>query len=468
VNRKTLVTAIVMTACLMLGGAVLAQNHEVVVGEISLPSLQWGPQKASFDITNLTEYDKTISVEAVIEFEGTYMSPKRRTRTNYSLKANETKNISQSVEIPGNYGKATMAINVYDVVDVLDPLMDYQRVYSQPFSLTYHIPDELIFYFQEEITLPWMVSNSADFDTEFIRLFMILMAEGKTVDEIAAMTKGTVEYVNHIARVMARQKYVKMRSGVPFLTFPVIRTAEAQEGRELAERAADELAGLVKANIGTYRAHLADLVRQGIMPPDENDFMHGGSALYYSYPTVTALLFWFDLGQRFIAPGQLLSVYKGTDFCNARIPQYMYATQGGAYFNGSQFYHTEVGSKQHQLLFADIAPGINCVEGFENVDRLFPMVHWGWQDDNAPEPFVLDTNIVRTGLEGFQDGMEAFLSKTKADLKAISDKHGHEEFMVGTRLWFWNLVTTRATAKLVENGTLVRWGEGFYSYEELQ
>lgn len=464
-NLKT--RAILLIILILTAASAMAQQAEVLVGEIDISSLRWGPQKAKFDLTNNSDYPKTLAVLSTIQFEGRYMDPHRSNRVNYELNSGETKKISQEIIIPGNYGTAKLTISVYDVVDTLDPLMDYQRVMEQPFTLSYHIPDEMLPYLQEEITFPPMVSNSLDFDTEFIRLFIFLLSEGKTYEQIAEMTGCDLSFVKYTAGVMTKKQFMRLDNGQPKLNLPVITLAEAEEARALAEKVADELTALVETNIPIHRQNLKTLAGQKIIPPNEDDFMHGGSALYYTYPTVTTLLFWYHMGQMFIDPSQPLAIYENTDLCRAHIPEHMYAVQGGPYYNGTVFYSAELAHGHQQLTFLDSIPDVWCIENFDDVAVLFPGIHWNWTDSIAPEPFVLDTFIVRVGMKGIGTGAEALVEKAKADFKVIHDKFGHAEFLPGARYWFWNIVASRATLKLIDKGVIVRRSDGFFTYEKL-
>lgn len=464
---KFMVKTILFVILILSAATAMAQPPEVMVGEIDISSLKWGPQTAKIDLTNNSEYLKTLAVLSSIQFDGQYMNPHRSNRVNYSVNPGETKSISQQIIIPGNYGTAKLTIGVYDVIDTLDPLLDYQLVMEQPFTLNYRIPEGMLPYLQEEITLPPMVSNSLDFDAEFIRLFIFLLAEGKTYEQIAEMAGCDLSFVTYTAGMMSGKQYLRTVDGQPKLNLSVITLAEAEEARALAEKVADELTALVEKNIPTHRQNLVTLAKQGIIPPNEDDFMHGGSALYYTYPTVTTLLFWYHLGQMFIDQSKPLTIYEKTDLCRAHIPEHMYAVQGGAYYNGTVFYSAELSGNHQQLTFLDSIPAVWCIENFDDHKVLFPSIHWNWVDSIAPEPFVLDTFIVRVGLKGIGAGGDALVEKARSDFKSIHDKFGHAEFLPGARYWFWNIVASRATLKLIDKGVIVRRSDGFFTYEKL-
>jgi DNA-binding MarR family transcriptional regulator len=464
---KFLTAILVMSLVLVMSGDSRAQEEELIVGEISLPSLRWGPQEAVFDVTNNAVYGRVVSVKTEISFEGTYLNPVRTTRSNYFVEPGATKTINQDVFIPGNYGKAGLVIEVYEVVDTLDPVLPYQRVVRQPFTITYHVPDALLPYFQEDISFPPRVNESTEFDSEFSRLLFLMYSEGKTVEEIAGMAQCDVDFVIYTLDEMTQKGYVSKRGNEYELRFPVITTKEAEEGKKLAETISDELAALVENNLGPFKSVMDSMVAAGSLPPNSDDFLHGGSVLYYTYPTVAALFFWFDLGQQFINPKRPLEIYGGTDLCRARIPNYVYAVQGGPYFNGTHFYHLDLSSRNPEITFSDSTPRISCAPGYENAGRLVQDIHWSWVPAYAPEPFAIDTALVKSALRGLRIGSDQLLEKASGELKRISDKYGHPELTTGAKYWFWNLTATRALTKLLQKGTLERHGNGCYRFEEL-
>jgi hypothetical protein len=421
--------------------------------------------------------------------EGNYLKPTRSVKTNYLLEPGQNLPVEQPIEIPGNFGKGSLKLVMYDVVDTADPLMDYQRFFEQPFVLTYHIPDELSRYFQEPISFPPLVDGAPDFDTEFSRLLFLMMAEGKTAEQIASDCKADLSYVQWAMSDMAKKGYFINKDGEYSLAFPVITHDEAVAARQLAEEAAIELASLTESNRPAFLAARDGLVEAGRLPPNADDFTHGGSILYYGYPTIAVLFYWLDLGQRFIEPDQLVAVFQGTDLCRVRTPRYMYAVHGGAHFNGTNFYHLEPIKGALEITFGDSIPDVWCIEGFEHIPKLFPDMHWSYSvtnapdpaatdapaavptmidsDFNVPEPFVIDTVPVMAALKGFDGGTEEFLQKYWSKLKLMSDGYGEGRFGVGMRYWFWNIVASRAQTMLIEKGFTVRHGNGRYRLEEL-
>jgi DNA-binding MarR family transcriptional regulator len=312
-----------------------------------------------------------------------------------------------------------------------------------------------------------MVSNSHDFGSEFSRLAILLINDGKSPEEMAALAQCDLAHVTHFLDQMVSRRYATKTGDQYTMTFPVITLKEAEEGRKVAEETADELTSLVEKNLPAYRQVMADMVSKGQLNDNADDFTHGGSVLYYTWPTVAGLFFWFDLAQDFVNPGKILSIYRGSDFCNARIPDYLYAVEGGPYYNGTLFYTLELAPHNMDIVFMDTVPDVGCIEGFEKFAKLYPGRQWGYEEGVEIEPFVIDTILINTALAGLRTGADAIMEKAINEMTAIAKSHGHSEFTVGHRLWFWNLATTRALVKIDQNGIVKRRGNGRYRFEEL-
>lgn len=468
-TRRLSVAALLLVMAVVIGGSAVAQQAEIVVGEITIPSLRWGPQSVKMDVTNNADYHKIVSVITSIEFEGIYLDPAVQYRSNFFVEPGKTTTLAPRIVVPGNYGKADILVQVYDVIDTLDQLLSYQKMAEQPFTIRYALPDELLPYFQEGVSFPPMVSNSLDFNTEFSRLAVVLFNEGKSVQEIADMAQCDTNHVSFFLQELVGREYAHQTEEGIKITFPVITTGEAVEGRAFAEEIADDLTALVETNFPKHTQALKDLAAEGRLDDNADDFMHGGSVLYYTWPTVAGLFFWFDLAQDFInPPRKILSIYRGTDFCHARIPDYMYAVQGGPYYNGSVFYTLELAHNNMDIVFMDSVPDVGCVQGFEKYSKLMPGVQYGYEEGIEIEPFTLDTIVVNDALQrGLRTGIDELMDRVTTGLTAIAQKHGHDELTVGHRFWFWRLVTSRAMIKLDEKDIIKRRGNGRFRFEEM-
>jgi hypothetical protein len=460
-------TALVWLLGLLLtvAGSAFGQEPKLVVGEIETGLIRWGDQQATFDITNPGETPKTAAVDVRIAFEGAYLNPVRAYRSHYKVGPGQTRTISQPFYVPGNFGQAELTLAVYDVIDTLDALLPYQKVVDQKFTLRFNLPDTLIAYFQEEIRVPPLVGPSADFDAEFPRLLLVLLAEGRSVSEIAAMAATDTAFVIGVADRLTADAYLARKPSSYTVNAAVINAAQARAARDLAEEVAEELAVMVERNLPPFKKTMDSLVTAGELPPNADDFADGGSVLYYTYPTVAALLLWQDLGQAFIYAGQPLITFDPSNYCDPRNTAYMYVVQGGNYYNGTHFYQQAYLQDNLVITFCDSVPQIDCPWSFDTDGEPRPVDSWAWNQADAPEPFVIDTIVVGKALSSLRAGASDLLRSAFDRLDQVLTQHGKGRYSPGKRHWFWNVVATRGLTKLIEKGVLTRHGNGSYRFE---
>jgi hypothetical protein len=441
-----------------------AEEPEILVGDINFSSLRWGWQTASFEVTNNSDDLKYVTAEIEVQFTGSYLNPNRRTRSHSILKPLQSQILTPRVFIPGNYGQAQITVSLYDVVDTLDILLPGQKFFQQPFSINFSIPDEMLSYLSEKITLPPRVEHHPDFDYEFSRVMLFMLNEGKKIGEIAEMAMADTSFVNEIVQNMMAKDYLVKNNGAYRTSFPFITISEAETAKKLAGQLTDTLAKLIEKNMKTYPKILDSLMSTGAMNKDSNAFLDGGVVLYRPYPVVSALLLWFDLGQKFITRSAPLMIYDGTDLCNAYIPQYMYAVQGGDTFNGTQFYALFPSGQELQIKYGDVAPVIDCPEDYILKEKLKQRVDWQYAREYSPESFMLDTLLAQPVLAVLAKGTDSLLEDAYYKLRDIAVKYGHEKLLFGERYWFWNLVATRVLKELTDKGVVTRRGNGQFQF----
>ena len=298
-----------------------------------------------------------------------------------------------------------------------------------------------------------------------MRILIVMINEGKSISEISEVAKIDSAVAMQLVGLLVKKKYVRQDSNGYNLTFPVITLAEAQATRELVESVSDSLTAIITNNMPAYRSVVDSLVTAGVVSADSNEFLHGSTVLYHTYPVVGGLSLWLDMGQQFITRSAPLMIYDNTDLCMALIPFYMYAVEGGDLFNGSQFYAFGRYSNTFRIFYGDSIPEINC----KPVDYLRRQPHWAatvdYAEEYRPETFMLDTLIVKPALAALRGNIEPFLADTYKQLFEIADRYGHYKLVFGHRYWFWNLAATRTMKKLTDNGIIARSGNGQYRFD---
>jgi hypothetical protein len=456
--------ALLVAVSAFASGLALAQSADISVGEIGFPKRVWGTQTMSFDVINKSEIPKFLVVETEVSFEDSYAPARRQTLRNYILAPKATMVCDPLIEIPGNYGKGIVRIVIHDVVDTLDDVSLGQKVFEQPFHLMFNPPESVLPYRQDKISLPPLVDKSPLMDSEFSRLLLVMLQEGKTPAEIAGITGADSVYVVNQIKLLADNQYLVAKDGQYVPAIPVLLRPEADEARELANRISDALVQQIKTNWPEYDTTAASLVNRETKLGGNQGFMGGVVVLRQPYVVVTGMLLWSRLGSRFIIGTGPLEIFKQTNPCQAYIAQYSYLVQGGDYYNGHQYFDGQYSASSETLLFGDTVPVFTCVPGWERLPRLSRDRDYKLLPVYNPETFYYDTAFSNPALAVLDKGMEDILTTAATAMQEIHTKYGHSAFTAGVRYWFWNLTATLVTDKLLKDGLIQRTGNGQYRY----
>lgn len=463
-NRFLSITLMVVIISIPLSA--FAEKGDISVGDVGVSNLKWGEQNINVELENKTELLKFIVTNIDVSFEGVYENPEFRSKTVYILEPFQSITISPKIFIPGNYGTATLQLDLYDVIDTLDQLMPWHKFYEQPFIIKFRPSDEILPYLQEKMTFPPRVDVHPFFNNEFVRLLLTLLNEGKTVNEIADLNNCDTTFVMSQIKMLLAHKYLAVRNDSYKIQFPIITRKEAEDGKKIADVVSDKLAALLKQNISGYHAVLDSLVAAKAIPKDSNDFISGATLLYKPTPIISTFVLWFELGKDFITRSAPLLIYDGTDICNANIFQYMYMVDGGKFLNGSQFFGLFYSADAFSLMFSEKPLLINCKDNFQNMPPQRVGI-WTYNRKNLPEYYIADTADIRPLISVMTKGSEGILKEAYDGLKKNSFAHGHNKVYIGHRYWMWNLIATLTLDKLFKNGTLSRHEKTFYQFDKL-
>ena len=136
--------------------------------------------------------------------------------------------------IPGDYGKARIEVRYYDVVDTVDEIFDFQRFRTDTMWAEFAPSEEVQPYLDEALTLPPRVTDHPYFDHTMARLMLLLLAEDKSVSDIARITGASEQYIMDELRMMVKNEYVTQDEAGYHTTFTVIGNKEAREAAVLA------------------------------------------------------------------------------------------------------------------------------------------------------------------------------------------------------------------------------------------
>jgi hypothetical protein len=461
---------VLATALLLIAAFNAMSQSEVATGDMDRPLHQWGTQILGLPLTNNVDYPKFVAVRTLLTFQGTYLNPMRGSRTNYILEPNKAIIVGVRIEIPPNYGVANLKFEVYDVVDTLDNLLPSQKVMDQAMQIRFQAPAGLMPYLQDRLTLTPMLDNNPYLGTEFARVMILMMKEGKNVAQIAKLAELDTTYVRQFQDTLLNWKFFarsKSADSTVVPAFPVLRDKDAELVRPLVEKTSTALSALIEKNLPAYRRVIDSMIKAGGLPADSDDFMSGGTVLYRSYPVVTALFLWYKLGQEVVGGDTPLDIYKDTDPCNAWVTRYLYGVQGGDLVNGNQYYSYSTATGRSVILFGDRIPTITCPQTWPWKPRMVFQSDYNYDIPNQPEMFTYDTTLVNPALRALSTGAQVILKPAMTSFKADLAKIGPDLFTQGTALWLWNQIASKTTQKLVAKGVIARRNNGQFRFESI-
>ncbi|MDZ4723869.1 MAG: hypothetical protein SGI97_08215 [candidate division Zixibacteria bacterium] len=435
---------------------------DIIIGDIDIPVLRWGRQKATFTAENKSDYVRFLAVVTELKFEGTYMNPTRAVRRHFILEPWMTEDVITDVNIPGNYGTGHVTFAIYDMIDTLDALLETQKIVEQPLTIQFAIPDAAIGYFKNRMSLPPMVANSHIFDNEFTHVLLLMISEGKTILEITEITTADSSFVEQMLDTLANNGFMTTRRSDRKVVFPIISASFADDGKKIATRLSDSLATVITKNFGGHQHLLDSLIAAGALSPDKNDFSGGGSIMYKPYPLVTAFVLWASLGQKFVDEAKTLAIFNQTDPCNANIQSYMYAVQGGDVVNGNQYFNLTSIGRQYTIDFGDPIPQVICPRTVSVMNSLNDAAHWRYEQGSIGESYLFDGAVVAEALKLLEFGTGNHIAAAKKEIDSLAAKYGHIAPYTGIRYWFWNLVATQTTNKLVKAKLIEKNANGQY------
>ena len=440
---------------LMFVGAICAQPT-IQVGDVPWPNLVWGLRTVSFDMTNTGDWVKFATVTTDIgRFEGSYTNSHRATKAHFILPPDETIKCELPVNIPGNYGLCTLWVKVYEVVDTLDDPSLGELVMEQPFRMNFTVPEPMIRYRQEMMSIPPGLDRSPSFDSEMYRLMFLFLQEGKSLNDIAHITNAKPDFVAFAAEQLKTGAYLSQDSaGVYHSKIPVISTKEAEEVRQLVNSTSDKLVALIQENMPLFDKAVDSMIAVGAVTPEgKGTFLEGSSLLFRPYPFITSLFLWNSLGDVFVTGGHGLHIFDPSTLCNPFVGQYTYVVHGGKYFNGTHYFDAQVTPNEYLYYFATEPPAVWCGENLDGKKRLYKGTDWNFENDVPAEALLYDSLVINPAIAAMSNNVPKLITETLEELNTIHAKYG-EAMTTGVRYWFWNLTATVTTEKLVKAGVI--------------
>ena len=440
-------------------------DKAIAIGEISLPEVKWGDQTFDLELQNQTDELRFATIQVEASFEDSWLSPKRRTAMHAILEPRAKITVKPTLTVPGNYGRAKITVGVYDVVDTLDLLLAGQLTVQKTVEHTFETPPSVVKYLQTPITLPPRVSEHPYFDNHLSRIILLLIDEGLTLRQMMAITGADSLALTDMINKLVDRGCVTSEEGRFHLTFTVLGAEEVGVASRISERVADTLAAVISHNLDAYRRVMDSLVAAGSVKADTLDRFHTGTPLHHLYPTISALLLWFQVGQNFITRNAPFVLYDNTDPCNADIDAYMYAIAAPDSLNGTHYYvYTPTGAT-YVVRFGDEQPQIECEEEFLIRAQQRIPARFTEATGSEAEVFRFDSTTARPVLKALGGRADSLMWQVYIELRDIATSYGHPRLDFGYRYWFWNLTATRVVRKLVAADVIHRRGNGQFRFD---
>ncbi len=461
--RRLAVTLILFVLCLY-AGVLSAQEAGITTGELKLPEFKWGAQPVELVVTNNADYMKFVVAIIRVDFKQANPPYGRSDRFHDVLVPGQTKTMAPLVYIPGSYGPATIVMDFYDVVDTLDAVSAGEHILQKTVEVSFTEPDTLAKVLDTRLTFPARVEEHPYFESEFSRIALGLIAEGKSAEEIHALTGADRQFVLEQLRFFAGQRFIKQKNDSIDLAMPVLSKEEASVQAQLADKAAVSLAEIIAGNMPAYRKVLDSLIAAKVVPTDSSDLLDDAVVLYKPYPVVGGLLLWHAMGTQFIAGGNDLDMFWGLDICNLPKLEYMYAAPGGADYNGRFFYALLRDGRNTRMVFADHSPDIICTGNFPPKRGASGAARWRHEENDRPEYVMLNLEKVHPAVKVLTTGTSDFLNQTLQQLRESSEQFGRPVLTRGYKHWFWNLAMTKTMDLLIKQGVLSDPGNALYVF----
>lgn len=452
---------------LILSGSVFPEDSEIKVDDIKLPEISWGEREATFNVTNHAPYPKYLVVKTAITIDNEQTT--EPVQSSFYLPPENSAVLIQKLDIPGSFGGGSIEFEFYDVLDTLDQILDYQLFETKKFEFTFKIPDGIKPYVAKPTFFPPRVIDHPFFKDDFVKIMIVMLADGKTIEDIQKVTQANIDFILNKANILVGMKYLKKENDVYSLNFPFIKEDEAREIYAIAEQTSDKLALNIEKHMPGYWDKVDSLAETRIIPRDKNDFLSGATLIYNPHAMVSVMLMWYDLGRKFITRSAPLLIFDGTDFCNADIYQYMYAIHADSQYYNEQLFFFSLGSNSYSMTYSRTDPEIQCVGDYRLYnDEKVATPKWRYTHPDYPEFFIADTATANPFLNMLDQGLDTVLFNAYGDINKINEKYGHPRVDFGYRYWFWSLASELTLSKLEAKGVIEKPENAYYRFDSIK
>lgn len=440
---------------------------DLEVGEISLLSKNWGNQTAAFDLNNNSDEYKFVVATSLAKFTTGKFETPRFTKKSFFVEPASQNHFELPVIIPTGYGKISVEISLYDVVDTLDQLFDSQKFKTTSMQLSFDIPQSLKDEVSSDIILPKFVEDNELFDNYFMRAILVLIYEGKTANEIASICGAEPGFITSTIKELQDEGLVSPNGSSFSLDFIVIDSQEVNELRPAIAKTIDQLYGVLKSNLHDYDSCLAAMVADGRLSGDKNDALDMGTILYQKYPVMLGLFLWDILGREFVNNGKPFNIFENSEPCNAKMGDFMYMVTGDSDLKGNSYYYLDYG-QTNQIIYCGLGQhNFECQPAYRSVAKRGQKARWGFDNKRPDMVFIYNEDKIREPLSMLLDSTSEYVLELGSQLDKTLAGENYDKYKRGARYWCWDIVVTKLMNKFESDKIIKKEDLGIYRFQKV-
>ncbi len=440
------------------------QAQDLTVSNIELPDARWGDHSIKVEVDNSGYAYKFIIAHTEVSFiEGILLPSRHYWQVVFSEPESNVK-ADIPVYVPACYGKVQISLKMYDVIDTLDVLLESQKFFEKEVTNDFPVPSQI--QNMIDIGLPVLARQNELIDNTFTRILMVLLGQGKNVEEIAAMCGADQEFVQSTVTLLHREKYLYLVGERYKPNFMIIDNDMVDNLRPAIDEAVDQLYNAIVSNLPEYDKIVTEMVKSGQLSKDANNALDPGVVLHHKYPLIMTFLLWNLLGRDFINGGMPFNILEGSDPCGGYMGDFFYLVEGGEKNTGRSFYYQEKTSKGDAVYCGYGYFGIRCPRNYQELKSENKYIRWIFSRESNELAFLFNSETLVAPAKSLLPGTAETVSTLLGNLEVSFAGMAFDKYQRGAKYWCWNIVVTRLLDKFEENGIMEKEGSGLYTFQK--
>lgn len=460
--------AVLGFALLLLFAPLQAQDSDFEVAPIKFDATTWGANTAHLNITYKGYEYKFIVAAAVVEFTEGPLLPRREYRSNFMMEPESTSEIELPILIPASYGKGTIKIELYDVVDTLDQLLESQSFFSKSFPIEFGAPPRLTDELNLDIALPVLMEQNELFDNAISRLVPVFLSRGKSVEEIAKLCNSTPDVIQAEINLLGSEKFLIKAGQKIRPAFMVIEKDDIDALMPALDSTVETLYKTIKANYVNFEEMIETMTEAGELSADKNDVLDPLTILNHRYPLTLTFVLWNLLGRNVITGGMPFDIFSGSDPCNGKMGNFFYMVPAGDDYVGKTFYYQSKVAGVESIYCGYGEFDIVCEANYKEKEKNNIPARWFFARDSNEMAYIFNSRGLMKPVTELIRNCDVPVDKLKSRIEEhfkgyLYDMHGE-----GVRYWAWNMVVTKLMDKFEANGDMDKEGSGLYTFQQVE